>query len=136
MLLIHLLNHYKFRSLFFHFFSFNVGHIGFETSLLYVVLSIFVASSWIFSSLNDVTSLTNSLINKKIIVYLMMVFMIYIFAFSASSCCKYYCIIFIVFAILTCLEYPLVTRKASIRFSGWPSFEQYNACCCSDLCSI
>ena len=31
-----ILNHYKFKSLFFHLFSFNVGHIGIgvETSLV------------------------------------------------------------------------------------------------------
>ena len=36
------LNHYKFKSLLFHLFAFNVGHIGVETSSVWVSLSIFV----------------------------------------------------------------------------------------------
>ena len=121
-------------SLFFHLFSFNVGHIGVKTSSVWVSLPIFVSSSWIFSSLDDVASLISSIINIQVIVYLK-VFKIYMVAHFSSSLCKYRRIRFI-FAFLTSLEYSPVTCKASIRLSGSTSFVQYNACCCSDLCSI
>ena len=130
------LNHYKFKSLFFHVFTFNAGHIGFETSSVWVSLSIFVFSSWIFSSLDGDASLASSILNIQIVVYFMMVFRIYMVApSSTSSLCKY-CRILVIVAFFTSFEYPPVTRKASIRFSGSTSFLQYNACCCSDLCSI
>ena len=47
---------------------------------------------------------------------------------STSILCKYRRILIIV-AFLTSLEYPPVTRKASIRFPGSTSIFQYNACC-------
>ena len=131
------LNHYQLKSLLFQFFSFNAGHIGFETSFVSVSLLIVVSSSYIFSSLDGYLSFASLIIYIQIIVYFIMVSKIYMVAPSnwTSSLFKYRRILVIV-AFLTSSEYLPETSKASIRISGSTSILQYNACCTSDRSSI
>ena len=95
------------------------------------------SSSLIFNTLDGDDSLESSIINIQIIINLIMEFKIYIVSHSllASSFSKYRRILSNL-AFLTSLEYPPVSRKASIRFPGSTSFLQYNLCWSRVFCSV